>query len=98
MSNIKWSIDPTHSEVSFKVKHLMITNVTGSFVDFTGSIETQGHSLKDANVQFLAKIASINTNNKQRDSHLLSPEFFDADKFPELSFVSTSFEPAGGQD
>ncbi len=89
MATTQWSIDPAHSEIQFKVKHLMISNVSGSFTSFSGSAETEGDDFENAQVAFSADLASINTNNEQRDEHLRSDLFFDAEKFPTLSFRST---------
>jgi polyisoprenoid-binding protein YceI len=90
MSSIKWVADPTHSEISFKVKHMMMTNVTGTFGQFSVNAETEAEDFSSAKVSFAAQIASINTGNEQRDGHLKSADFFDAEKNPELKFISTS--------
>ncbi|MCW9708647.1 YceI family protein [Fodinibius salsisoli] len=87
-----WTIDPTHSEVQFKIKHLVISTVTGSFDSFEGSIEADGNDFSDANAHFEADINSISTNNEDRDAHLKSDDFFDAENHPTLAFDSTSFE------
>jgi|SRR5690554_632244 len=92
MSTVKWNIDPTHSEISFKIKHMMISSVRGHFDEFQASVEAYDDTFKDANFNFNAKIKSINTNNKERDNHLKSEDFFESDKFPELSFKSKSFD------
>ena len=87
-----WKIDPMHSEVQFKVKHLMISTVTGDFKAFDATAETVSEdSFENAQISFSAQIASISTGNEQRDGHLKSGEFFDAEAFPTLNFVSTSF-------
>ncbi|WBO84624.1 YceI family protein [Hymenobacter yonginensis] len=91
MAATQWALDPTHSEVQFKVKHLVISTVTGSFKQFSGEAITEGDSFDNAQVKFTAQIDSIDTNQAQRDEHLKSAEFFDAATYPELSFVSTSF-------
>jgi polyisoprenoid-binding protein YceI len=88
MSNYK--IDPSHSEVTFKVKHLMISTVTGQFADFDASFQSESSDFSDAKINFNASIASLSTNNAQRDEHLKSPDFFDASSHPKLEFVSTS--------
>jgi len=87
----KWTIDSAHSEVGFKVKHLMINNVRGNFKTFSGEAETEGDDFKTAKVSFQAEINSIDTGNEQRDGHLKSAEFFNAETYPELKFSSTSF-------
>jgi polyisoprenoid-binding protein YceI len=87
-----WTIDPSHSEVQFKVKHLMISTVTGDFSEYEGTIETtQEDSFEGANASFTGQIASISTGNEQRDGHLKSGDFFDAENHPTLAFVATSF-------
>ncbi|MFN8429020.1 MAG: YceI family protein [Spirosomataceae bacterium] len=88
-----WKIDPLHSEVQFKVKHLMISTVTGDFKGYDATAETAGDdSFENAKISFSAQIDSISTGNEQRDGHLKSPEFFDAEKFPALTFESTSYD------
>jgi polyisoprenoid-binding protein YceI len=85
-----YKIDPAHSEISFKIKHLMITNVTGSFTKFEGTMESSKDDFTDAQIHFEADTESITTHNEQRDAHLRSAEFFDAEKNPKLTFDSTS--------
>eukprot|EP01136_Pigoraptor_vietnamica_P042243 Opistho-1_new@16169 len=86
-----YKIDAAHSEITFKVKHLMITNVTGNFNQFDATLESEAADFSDAAISFEADTNSISTNNDQRDGHLKSEDFFAAEKFPKLSFVSTSF-------
>lgn len=86
-----WVLDPMHSEVQFKVKHLVISTVTGFFKSFEGSFETVNEDFADASIEFSLDVASIDTNQEQRDQHLKSAEFFDADKYPKIKFKSTSF-------
>ncbi len=86
----KWTVDPAHSEVHFKIKHLVISTVTGAFKKFDGSFESTKPDFSDAQISFTVDASSIDTNNEQRDGHLKSPDFFDAEKYPELKFVSTS--------
>ena len=88
-----WNIDPTHSEVGFKVKHLVVSTVTGHFKNFTATIEAEKEDFSDAKVAFEADVNSIDTKNEQRDGHLKSPDFFDAATYPKMSFVSTSVQP-----
>ena len=90
-----YKIDATHTEVTFKIKHLMISNVTGNFTSFDGEITAENDDLSDAKFTFEADIDSINTNNEQRDGHLKNGDFFDIEKFPKLSFASTSFTKKG---
>jgi len=91
----KWAIDPTHSEIQFKIKHLVISTVTGYFRSFEGSLEAAGDSFENASVNFTADIDSIDTNQKDRDAHLKSDDFFNAEQFPKLSFKSTAFTSKG---
>jgi polyisoprenoid-binding protein YceI len=93
----KWSIDPAHSEIHFKVKHLMINTVTGSFKKFDGSLETSKDDFSDAKISFTTDIASIETGMEMRDTHLKSDEFFNAEKYPQLKFESTAFEKVGDE-
>lgn len=91
-----WKIDPTHSEIQFKVKHLMITTVTGNFNEFDASAVTEGDDFSTvSSVDFTASVESISTNNSQRDEHLRSADFFDASQFPSLTFKSTRVEADG---
>ena len=92
MSTTKWALDPTHSELQFKIKHLMISTVTGQFNRFNGSIGTAGQDFTKAEIDFTAEIDSISTNNDQRDAHLKNGDFFDAGNFPQLSFESVQME------
>jgi polyisoprenoid-binding protein YceI len=92
MAKFKWILDPTHSEVQFKIKHLMITNVTGEFDVFNVSVETEGEDFMTAKIEFTADVSSITTKNEQRDGHLKSPDFFDAEHFPQIKFVATRYE------
>ncbi|MEN9598379.1 MAG: hypothetical protein RL596_690 [Bacteroidota bacterium] len=87
-----YKIDPMHSEITFKVKHLMITNVTGSFQEFDATLDANEDDFSDAKISFEANVNSISTNNEQRDGHLKSADFFAADEFPKLQFSSTSFQ------
>lgn len=93
-----WAIDTMHSEVLFKVKHLVISTVTGSFNRFSATLEADKEDFTDAKVSFTADIDSIDTNNEQRDGHLKSDDFFNAEKYPKLSFTSTSLEKKSGSD
>jgi polyisoprenoid-binding protein YceI len=92
MSTKKWLIDPTHSEIGFKVKHMMFTNVAGKFQNYSASIETEGDDFENAKIEFSGAIDSITTGNTDRDAHLLSADFFDAEQFPEIKFEATSFK------
>jgi polyisoprenoid-binding protein YceI len=92
MSSTKWILDPTHSELQFKVKHLMITTVTGHFGVIEGEATTEENDFSSAQITFSAAINSISTGNEQRDGHLKSDDFFGAETFPYLTFTSTSVE------
>lgn len=96
MSTTKWIVDPTHSEVSFKVKHLVISTVTGYFREFEGAAESDSDSFEGAKVSFAANIDSIDTNQKDRDAHLKSADFFDAENHPKLTF-SGQVTKVGGE-
>ena len=92
----KWVIDPVHSEVQFKVKHLMITTVTGYFRKFNLEIETENDDFTTAsNIIFTAGINSIDTNSSQRDTHLKSADFFDVERHGELRFTGGTYQKKG---
>jgi polyisoprenoid-binding protein YceI len=90
-----WGIDVSHSEIQFKVKHMMITNVTGNFFEFEGSVESDGTNFETAKIEFKAKIDSISTNSEQRDAHLKSDDFFSAEKYPYLTFNNGKLKSTG---
>jgi polyisoprenoid-binding protein YceI len=92
MNNTKWLLDPTHSELGFKIKHLMISNVSGSFKNFTAEVESEDEDFSTAEISLTAEMDSIFTNNEQRDAHLRTSDFFEVEKFPKLHFKSTSVE------
>lgn len=92
MKTTKWTLDPTHSELGFKIRHLMITNVSGSITNFQVKAETNGEDFRSASISVTADMASISTNNAQRDGHLRNADFFEVEKFPEMTFVSTKME------
>jgi polyisoprenoid-binding protein YceI len=81
-----WKIDPTHSEVQFKVKHLVISTVTGTFKEFEGSLETDKENFDEATASFKLVVSSIDTNVADRDNHLKSEDFFAADEYPTIDF------------
>jgi len=95
MSKQVWNIDAAHSEIGFKVRHMMITNVNGVFNSYTATMLANVADFSDAEISFEADIDSVNTRNEQRDGHLKSPEFFDMEKFPKVSFKSNSFTKTG---
>ena len=92
----KWVLDPMHSEIHFKVKHLVISTVTGSFKKFEGTLETDNDDFTGADINISLDVNSIDTNQDQRDGHLKGADFFDAEKYPAITFKSTSFEKDGG--
>lgn len=98
MSTTKWASDPTHSEVQFKVKHLMISNVTGFFKKFEATVETSGDDFTTAKINFSADIDSINTNNEQRDGHLKGGDFFDAASYPQIKFEGKKVEKVDAEN
>lgn len=91
----QWIVDPLHTDVQFKVKHLMINTVTGEFGSFDVKMESEKEDFSDAKVTFTADINSISTKNEMRDNHLKSDDFFNAEKFPQMTFTSTAFTPNG---
>jgi polyisoprenoid-binding protein YceI len=99
MANVTWKVDPMHSEIEFKVKHLMITTVTGYFESFNVEAETEDDSFTSVKgVVFTADVDSISTHNEQRDTHLKSADFFDAENHGQIRFVGNRYEKAGGED
>ena len=95
MSTTRWAIDPTHSSVGFKVKHMMFTNVKGNFEKYEATIISEEDDFTNATIEFSADIDSINTNNADRDTHLKSGDFFDAENHPKLTFKASSFTKSG---
>ncbi len=98
MATTKWVLDPMHSEVQFKVKHLVISTVTGSFRKFEGQVVTESEDFEDAEVDFSLDVDSIDTTQESRDQHLKSAEFFDAATYPKITFKSTSLKKVSGSD
>ena len=87
-----WSLDPAHTEIGFKVRHMMITTVSGTFGKFDASVETEGDDFSTAEIEFTADADSITTHNADRDKHLKSDDFFAVDKYPQVKFKSTRIE------
>lgn len=87
-----WKIDPAHSQIQFSVRHMMISNVRGRFEDFTGAVEFDEDDPSRSSVEVQIEAASINTKEPQRDTHLRSPDFLDAEKFPQLRYKSRRVE------
>ncbi|NGF55374.1 YceI family protein [Parapedobacter sp. SGR-10] len=92
MAKSIWAIDPTHSEIGFKVKHMMFTNVSGKFNAFEATIENEDDQFDTSVVSFSAEVNSVDTNNADRDNHLRSADFFDVEQFPKISFKSTEIK------
>lgn len=92
MATTKWVLDPNHSELGFKIKHLMISNVTGKFGRFEAEAETEGNDFSKAKVFSNIEVASIDTNNKDRDNHLRNADFFEVETHPNMKFESTKVE------
>lgn len=92
-----WKIDPSHTAVEFKIRHLMVSWVKGVFTDVDGTTDIDSADLAKSAVKVNIKTASINTNNKKRDDHLRSPDFFDAATYPAITFVSKQVVVANGQ-
>ena len=93
-----WRIDTAHSEIGFKIKHLVISTVSGKFTSFEGKIDGEPGDLEHAKISFSADVDSIQTGNEQRDGHLKSADFFDTAEHPKLTFVSTKIEHKDGSE
>lgn len=94
----KWNFDKSHSEIGFSVTHMLITETDGFFKDYDGTIESTNDDFQNAKINFEAKTASIFTDNEKRDNHLRSDDFFNAEKFPVLTFISKSFTKVEGKN
>lgn len=93
-----YKIDPSHSHITFKVKHLMISNVSGSFKKFDATLEAEKDDFTDAKISFEADASSIDTGNEQRDGHLQSDDFFNAEQYPKITFKSTDIEKISNEE
>jgi polyisoprenoid-binding protein YceI len=93
--SIAWKFDKAHSQVKFNVTHLVISEVTGYFRTFDGTVKTNGEDFTDAQIEFTIEAQSIDTDNEKRDNHLKSDDFFNAEKFPQLKFKSKSMKKVG---
>ncbi|WP_075619302.1 YceI family protein [Paenisporosarcina indica] len=91
----KWNVDASHSSIGFSVKHMMVSKVRGSFSDFTAVVEADETDLTGANIAFTIQVASINTGSEDRDNHLRSADFFDAETYPEIKFVANNISKKG---
>jgi polyisoprenoid-binding protein YceI len=91
----EWKFDKVHSSVTFSVRHMVISNVSGNFKDFSVVLKSEKEDFSDATVEGTIQVASISTDNDTRDKHLKSDDFFNAEKFPEIKFKSTKFEKLG---
>lgn len=92
----KWNVDVVHSSVKFTVEHLVISEVEGSFKTFNGSMTSAKPDFTESAIDFTVDVASINTDNEMRDTHLKADDFFNAEKFPKVTFKSTSFKKVSG--
>ena len=90
MTKSIWAIDPTHSEIGFKVKHMMFTNVSGKFEEIYVNLENEDDHFETSDITFSAEVNSVNTGNLDRDNHLRSADFFDAEHYPKITFKSTA--------
>ena len=93
-----WTIDKAHTEIGFKIKHLVISTVSGKFTSFEGKLDGEPEDLKNAKISFTADVNSIHTGNEQRDGHLKSADFFDAAKYSKLTFTSTKIVQKDGSE
>jgi polyisoprenoid-binding protein YceI len=93
-----WSIDPAHSAAEFKVKHMMISNVKGKFTGLTGTLTLNEGDVSKSSIEASIPVATINTGDEQRDGHLKSADFFDAEKFANMTFTSVKVVPSGDGD
>ncbi len=94
----KWTVDKAHSKVQFTVTHLIISEVTGEFKSFDATVESSKDDFTDAKIDFSADVNSISTDNEARDKHLKSDDFFNAEKFPKLTFKGKSFKKVGDKN
>ena len=96
VAQTKWNVDKLHSNVKFSVTHMIVSEVEGSFRVFDGRLVASKADLSDAQINFSVDVASVNTGNEMREGHLKSDDFFNAEKFPQMTFVSKSMKPLGG--
>lgn len=99
MTKLSWQLDPAHSEVQFRVRHLMVSTVTGQFKNFSSNVTTaENGDFKTAEIEFTIEAASVDTGVEMRDNHLRSDDFFNAEKYPTLQFKSTGLKPLGSDE
>lgn len=94
----KWNVDASHSNVKFSVSHLVVSEVEGSFRKFDGTIDAPTDDFNNATINFTVDVASVNTDNDKRDEHLKGDDFFNAEKYPKMTFKSTSFKKGKGNN
>lgn len=94
---MKWLVDKVHSEIDFRVRHMMISNVKGTFKNIDLAVETNDETFENTKVEFVARAASIDTRNEQRDEHLRSADFLDADNFPTVTFKAENVNIKDGE-
>lgn len=92
----KWSFDPAHTSVEFEISHMVLTDVTGKFQSFEGQVLADQEDFSDARIEFRINTGSINTENERRDKHLRSADFFDVEKYPQITFKSYSLKKTEG--
>lgn len=98
MASTTWNLDTAHSEVTFKVKHLVISTVSGQFKNFSSAVSTEGEDFTTANIPFEIDAASVDTGMEMRDNHLRGDDFFNAEAFPKIRFNATGIRKTGGSD
>ncbi|GIO21701.1 YceI family protein [Oceanobacillus sp. J11TS1] len=98
MAKLNWTVDKAHSEVGFSVKHMMISRAKGTFDNFDARIKADVEDLTDAEIEVTIDVASINTRNSDRDNHLRSEDFFDAESHPNITFIATDIKKSGGNN
>jgi polyisoprenoid-binding protein YceI len=98
MASTTWNLDAAHSEVNFKVKHLVISTVSGQFKNFSSAVTTEGDDFSTAKISFELESGSIDTGMEMRDNHLRGDDFFNAEAFPKINFVATAVRPLEGAE